>query len=197
LWKPIRMARDLGTPAGEVHRAAEILRFWLGEITPEKRFAQDPAIDQACRQRFGDLRETVFANAAAGWRGTIEHLLAAIILLDQFSRNLFREDARAFEADPLTRALTREALARGWDRGLDRVSRQFLYMPLMHSEHMADQVSALRLFAALGDADSLDFARKHAAQIAQFGRFPQRNEVLGRATTPAEAAFLSRPGARF
>jgi uncharacterized protein (DUF924 family) len=197
LWKPIRMARDLGTPAGEVHRAAEILHFWLGEITPEKRFTQDPAIDRVCRQRFGDLRETVLAGAAAGWRGTPEHLLAAIILLDQFSRNLFREDARAFAADPLTRSLTREALAWRWDAGLDPPQRQFLYMPLMHSETMADQVESLRLYAALGEPESLDFARKHAAQIARFRRFPQRNEVLGRTTTPAEAMFLSRPDARF
>lgn len=197
MWKPIRMARDLGTPAGEVHRAAEILHFWLEEIPPAKRFAHDPAIDEICRLRFADLREAVLRSAAAGWRGTVEHLLAAIILLDQFSRNLFREDARAYEADPLARSLTREALGRGWDVGLDTPSRQFLYMPLMHSERMADQVGSLRLYAALGDADSLNFALKHATQVARFGRFPQRNTVIGRPTTAAEAEFLSRPGARF
>jgi uncharacterized protein (DUF924 family) len=191
------MARDLGKQAGEVHRAAEILHFWLEEIPPAKRFVQDPAIDEACRLRFADLRDAVFRSAAGGWRGRAEHLLAAIILLDQLSRNLFREDARAFEADPLSRSLTREALARDWDKGLDTPSRQFLYMPLMHSEQMTDQIASLRLFTALGDADSLNFAHKHAAQIAQFGRFPQRNDVLGRQTTAAEAEFLNRPGARF
>jgi uncharacterized protein (DUF924 family) len=191
------MARDLGKRGGEVHRAAEILRFWLEETPPEKRFAHDPAMDEVCRQRFGELRDVVLEGAAAGWRGAPEHLLAAVILLDQFSRNLFRDDPRAFAADPLTRSLTREALARGWDEGLDAPSRQFLYMPLMHSEAMADQVEALRLFAALGDAPSLDYARRHAAQIARFGRFPLRNEALGRPTTAAEAAFLSDPDARF
>ena len=191
------MARDLGTQAGEVHRAAEILHFWLEEIPPEKRFVHDPAIDETCRGRFGALRDAVFAGAAAGWRGTPEHLLAAIILLDQFSRNLFRDDARSFDADPLSRSLTREALAREWDRGLDAPSRQFLYMPLMHSERMADQICSLRLYADLGQAESLAFARKHAAQIARFGRFPQRNEVLGRQSSAAETEFLSRPGARF
>src|SRR5215813_5956132 len=99
------MARDLGSPESEVHRAAEILHFWLEEIPAEKRFVHDPTLDAACRDRFGELRDSVFASAAAGWRGRPEHLLAAIILLDQFSRNLFREDARAFEADPLSRAL--------------------------------------------------------------------------------------------
>jgi uncharacterized protein (DUF924 family) len=191
------MARDLVSPAGEVHRAAEILHFWLEEIPPEKRFLQDPAIDQICRQRFGELREAVLNGAARGWRDRPDHLLAAIVLLDQFSRNLFRDDPRAFEADPLSRSLTREALARGWDHGLDGPSRQFLYMPLMHSEAMSDQIASLRLFAALGDELSLGFARRHAAQIARFGRFPQRNDALGRTTTPAEAQFLSRPDARF
>jgi uncharacterized protein (DUF924 family) len=191
------MARDLGSRNSEVHRAAEILDFWLEEVSPKQRFGSDPAIDEACRHRFGDLRDRVFDTAAAGWRDAPEHLLAAIILLDQFSRNLFRADARAFEADPLTRSLTREALARGWDGGLDPSQRQFLYMPLMHSEAMADQVASLRLFAALGEEEPLDYARRHAAQIARFGRFPQRNTPLGRRSTPAEAEFLSRPDARF
>lgn len=191
------MARDLGSRGSEVHRAAEILHFWLEEISPEKRFVHDPAIDRACRQRFAGLRDAVLASAATGWRGGPGPLLAAVILLDQFSRNLFREDARAYEADPLTRSLTREALARSWDAGMDPAERQFLYMPLMHSEVMADQVESLRLFAALGEKEPLDYARRHAAQIARFGRFPQRNALLGRATTPAEAEFLSRPDARF
>jgi uncharacterized protein (DUF924 family) len=191
------MARDLGTRESEVHRAADVLHFWFEEVSPEKRFVHDPAIDQACDERFADLRGVVLGSAAAGWRDRPGQLLAAIILLDQFSRNLFRDDGRAYEADPLARSLTREALVRGWDAGLDAPSRQFLYMPLMHSEAMADQVCSLRLYTALGEADALAFARKHAAQIAQFGRFPQRNEALGRSSTTAEADFLSRPDARF
>ena len=185
------MARDL------VHRAAEILHFWFDEVAPERRFVEDPGLDALCRQRFGDLRDDVFERAASGWRDSPAHLLAAIILLDQFSRNLFRDDPRAFEADPLARSLAREALAKGWASGLDPTRRQSLYLPLMHSEAMADQVCSLRLFEVLGEQVPFDYARRHAAQIARFGRFPQRNEVLGRPVTAAEAEFLSDPDARF
>jgi uncharacterized protein (DUF924 family) len=191
------MARDLGSQAGEVHRAAEILHFWLVETPSELRFEHDPALDRRIAERFDRLRETVLVDTAAGWRESAESVLAAVILLDQFSRNLFREDARAYVADPLARALAREALCKGWNDRLDPAGRQFLYMPLMHSERMADQVDALRLFAALGDEESSDYCRRHAAQIARFGRFPQRNDALGRATTAAEADFLSRPDVRF
>jgi len=194
------MARDLGRDGGEVHRAdiaqaaAEVIRFWLEEVPPDKRFARDAALDAACRERFGALRDEVIAAHAAGWRRNPEMLLAAIILVDQFSRNIFRDDGRAYEGDPLARALARFGIAKGWDKGLTPERRQFLYMPLMHGESMADQVQSLDLFAGSPNAS---FAVRHAAQIARFGRFPQRNAPLGRTTTTEEKAFLSRPDARF
>jgi len=175
------MARDLGIARQEVHKSARgVLRFWLEEVPPEKRFARDAAVDEACRTRFGALREAAIATHGAGWRGEPATLLAAIILIDQFSRNIFRGDARAFAADPLARALAREALARGWDRGLSPVERQFLYMPFMHSEDMDDQVRSLALYGAPDMAFAAAFARDHAAEVAQHGRFTARDAALGR-----------------
>jgi uncharacterized protein (DUF924 family) len=192
------MKRDLGTATGEVHRAGEVRRFWLEETPAELRFARDAALDAEIFARFEALRDAVLASHAAGWRDDPYNLLAAVILLDQFSRNIHRGSAEAFAADPLARALTREALAHGWGAGLTAVERQFLYMPLMHSESMADQLVGIALFEADGkDGIVADFARRHAAQIARFGRFPQRNAALGRMTTEAEAELLARPDQHF
>lgn len=195
------MARDLGSGAGEVHkvdaeRAEEVLRFWLHEVPAEERFASDPALDRECAVRFGPLREAVIARHAAGWREHPDTLLAAIVLLDQFSRNIFRGQAEAFAADPLARSLAREALIRGWDGAMGVVERQFLYMPFMHSEAMDDQLLAARLFASQPE-DVFRYAELHVAQIARYGRFPGRNAALGRASTRAEMELLSRPDARF
>lgn len=187
------MARDLGTADRQVHAAADaVLRFWLEETPPERRFARDDALDAVIRERFADLRAEVLDTHAASWRADPRTLLAAVILLDQFSRNLFRDDPRAYEADPLARALAREALERGLGEGMSQEERQFLHMPLMHSEAMADQLLSLRLF---GPHDK--WAPPHAAQIARFGRFPQRNAALGRSTTTEETAFLADPTNHF
>lgn len=177
----------------QVHAQAEsVLRFWLAETPAEKRFSHDPALDAEIAARFGALRESVLAEMAAGWRISALAQLAAIVLLDQFSRNLFRDDPRAYEADPLARALAREALAKGWGVAMSEDERQFLHMPFMHSEDMDDQILSLRLF---GPED--EWAKAHAMQIARFGRFPQRNAALGRVSTEAEKAFLTTPGTRF
>jgi uncharacterized protein (DUF924 family) len=185
------MARDLGTEDAQVHEQAErVLGFWLSEIPPERRFARDEDVDRDCADRFGDVRAGVIAHHAAGWRASSRPLLAAIILIDQFSRNIFRGQAEAFAADPLARALTREALSRGWWAELTAEQRQFLFMPLMHSETMEDQVQALRLYAS-DRGDPYRYAHLHAAQIARFTRFPQRNEALGRESTAEERAFLA------
>ena len=154
-------------------------------------------LDAQIARRFGPLREAVLRRHAAGWRGEPRHLLAAVILLDQFSRNLFRGDARAFEADPLARALSGEADARGWGVALTPLERQFLWMPFMHAETMEGQARSLRLFGADGDDAVIGFATAHARQVARFGRFPQRNAALGRTSPAAEGAGLDDPANRF
>lgn len=192
------MKRDLGMTSPEVHRQArEIRDFWLRDTPPERRFARDEALDREIVSRFGALREQVKTDHAEGWRSEPDVLLAAIILLDQFSRNIHRGSGEAFATDALARELARIALDHGWDATMSAVERQFLYMPFMHSEDGNDQALCVRLFAALGDPVPLDFARRHAAQIEEFGRFPQRNAALGRASTPQEIELLSRPDAVF
>jgi uncharacterized protein (DUF924 family) len=177
----------------QVHaQAAAVLHFWLEDVPPNKRFARDDAIDRICADRFGVTRTGLIATRGAGWRDTPESLLAAIVLIDQFGRNIFRGTAEAFAADPLARALVDEAIAKGWPRAMTPEQRQFLFMPFMHGESMASQVRALGLFAADG-GEQYDYARMHASQIARFGRFPQRNAALGRPDSAGEAAFLTDP----
>lgn len=166
--------------------AAELLYFWFHRLRPDQRFARNEAVDAELRRRFSrDL-------ASLARRGPREFLTdaltarAAILLFDQVPRNLFREDSRAFATDPLARAITHGAIRRGWLRGLSKPERQFLAMPLMHSENLADQRLSLRVYANLADAFVLSFARSHYRMIARFGRFPHRNPALGRTSTAAE-----------
>lgn len=190
------MAGDLGAGRGEVHDGADaVLDFWFGALTPEQHFAKDDALDATIRARFGALHEVLLASGAAGWRGTPETLLAAVIVLDQFSRNMFRDTAQAFAADPLARALTLAAIDDGWDVDLAPERAAFLYMPLMHAEDPAMQRLSMAKFTALGLADNIRFAMAHAVVIEQFGRFPSRNAALGRISTPAERDYLKRPDA--
>lgn len=169
----------------------DIIRFWLEGTPPDRRFAKDAALDAEIARRFGAVRDAILAGAATGWREDPRALLAAVIALDQFSRNIHRGSPRAFEADALARDLTSLALARGWDADMSADERQFLYMPLMHSEDADDQARSVALFDALGDAEAARFARAHARQIDRFGRFPGRNATLGRASTKAEREFLT------
>lgn len=171
--------------------------FWLEEVPEEKRFAVDPALDVEIGRRFAALRAEVLRSHAAGWRSDPHHLLAAVILIDQFSRNLFRGQSEAFAGDPLARTLAGEAATRGWGDHVSQAERQFLWMPFMHSESMAGQVRSLTLYEANGAPEPLQFARLHAAQVARFGRFPQRNAALGRESTAEERAFLEDPANHF
>jgi len=136
------------------------------------------------------VRASVLASRARGWRDDPDTLLAAIILCDQFSRNIHRANRRAFEADALARELTMEALERGWDKAMTLERRQFLLMPLQHSENLADQQRGLTEFATLGDSQAAHNAQLHHDQIARFGRFPGRNAALGRRTSEAEQAVI-------
>ena len=188
------MARDLGSRDGQVHEQAQaVLDFWLREVPPGKRFARDAAIDAECERRFKTLRDELAATGAAGWWDDPRDLLAAVIVLDQFSRNIYRGAAEAFAADPIALALAEKAVTAGWDRAMDSVERSFLYLPFQHAENAVDQDRSLALYEQLGEAEALAFARTHREVIARFGRFPGRNVALGRQSTPEEAAFLSEP----
>ena len=170
-----------------------ILAFWR-EAGDERWYKKDPAFDDAIRTRFLETYEAAAAQRLSDWEATAEGALALVIVLDQFPRNMFRGEARAFAADALARAVAGRALERGFDRQTPMPDRQFFYLPFEHSESMPDQEKCCALFATAGDADLLKWAQLHADIIHRFGRFPHRNAVLGRATTPEEQAFLDADG---
>lgn len=165
---------------------AELLHYWFHRLRPDQRFGRDDMVDADLRRRFGHDLAALRSRRAAEFLADPLTARAAILLFDQVPRNLFRQDPRAFATDALARAITRGALRRGWMRGLSKAERQFLAMPLMHSEDLADQRLSLRIYAGLGDPFVLSFARSHHRMIARFGRFPHRNPVLGRRSTAAE-----------
>ncbi len=166
--------------------AAELLHFWFHKLGPRVWFAPDPRVDAMLRARFGRELTGLAARPAREFLTDPLTALAAVLLFDQLPRNLYRQSPRAFATDPLARAIAREALRRGWDERLTPRERQFLAMPLMHSERIADQRASLRFFARLGPRYGWPFAVSHHRMIARFGRFPHRNEVLGRAGSAAE-----------
>jgi len=175
--------------------AQDVLDFWFGELTPQQHFGKDPIVDAAIRQRFASLRDELFATDAAGWQESPETMLAAIIVLDQFSRNLFRDSAEAYAADPLALDLALAAIANGYHADLEPQRRAFLYMPLMHCEDRGVQLFSIRCFSDPGLDFNLQFAKAHAEVIERFGRYPSRNAALGRVSTDAELAYLAQPGA--
>jgi uncharacterized protein (DUF924 family) len=166
--------------------AAELLHFWFHDLRPAQWFGRNDLVDGVLRQRFGRELAMLAKRSAREFLRDRQTARATVLLFDQVPRNLYRGQARAFACDALARAIARGAVARGWDKGLGKHERQFLYMPLMHSESRADQRLSLRLYTALGDASILAFARNHAAMVRRFGRFPHRNEVLGRKSAAAE-----------
>lgn len=176
--------------------AQAVLRFWFEEVGKERWFAKDETLDREIARRFGDMRKRVLATRAAGWRDSVETMMAAIILLDQFSRNMFRGSAKAFEADPLALELALESLSRGWSHTAPTDWGIFLLMPLMHSEEPSVQERSVEEFRRLGNPNNLEFALKHREQITRFGRFPGRNKALGRVSTSEERDAL-QAGAAF
>ncbi|WP_245640858.1 DUF924 family protein [Sphingomonas taxi] len=189
------MAGDLVNEGGQVHdMAAAVLDFWFG-LTGKQQFAKDDALDRTIAERFGAMRDGVLCARAEGWRDDPDALLAAIILLDQFSRNLHRGSAEAFAADGLALELTRLAIGNVWEDRYPPERRVFLYMPLMHAEDLAMQDLSVAKFEALGIAENLAFARDHRDVIAKYGRFPSRNAALGRESTGAEETYLAQPDA--
>ncbi|MEO0501331.1 MAG: DUF924 family protein [Pseudomonadota bacterium] len=173
---------------------AEILTFWFDKVGADGWFGGGADLDAKIAERFGDLHAALSDHVPDDWLATPAGLLAAIIVLDQFSRNIHRGTAAAFASDADAVHLTRLAMERGWDGAYPPDCRQFVYMPFMHGESMAHQDEAVRLFAAQGLEESLDFAKRHRDVIARFGRFPHRNAALGRTTTAEEQAYLDEGG---
>ena len=178
-------------------QAHAILHFWFTELTPKHHFAKDAALDEAIRTRFGATLEAAARCELFAWRATPEGRLAEILVLDQFSRNIYRNTPQAFAQDPLALALAQELVASGQDRSLPLAQRSFAYMPYMHSESALVHTQAVALFAQQGMEATLRFELRHQAIIERFGRYPHRNAILGRPSTPEELAFLSEPGSGF
>ncbi|HML12009.1 MAG TPA: DUF924 family protein [Xanthobacteraceae bacterium] len=172
---------------------AEVLAFWRA-AGPDKWFEQNDAFDSEIRDRFLDTYGAAAAGGLAAWEADAEGALALTIVLDQFPRNMFRGDARAYAADPLAHAVADRAIARGFDRRYAPPERRFFYLPFMHAENLPDQERCIALCRAAGDEEGVKYAEIHADIIRRFGRFPHRNRVLGRATTPQEQAFLDAGG---
>jgi len=170
-----------------------VLAFWRA-AGPDKWFEKDTAFDKDIRARFLETYDAAVAGKLSGWEQTAEGALALTIVLDQFPRNMFRDNARTYAADPQARAVAERAIERGFDQKVPPSERQFFYLPFEHSEAMADQERSCALCAATGDADLLKWAQLHADIIRRFGRFPHRNAILGRATTAEEQAFLDGGG---
>ena len=173
--------------------AQQLLDFWFGQDR-KAWFEKNPAFDEQIRARFLALYEQAAAGGLADWQHSPKSCLALVILLDQFPRNMFRGTARAFAGDALALAAARNIVERGWDKGMTEDERSFAYLPFEHSESLSDQEDSLRLFA--GQAN-FEWARRHWEIIRRFGRFPHRNAIFGRESTPEEIDFLKQPGSGF
>ena len=187
---------------------ADVLAFWFGrEGEPgygefrDQWFQKDEAFDREVTDRFGDLYELAAAGELDAWREEAEGCLALVIVLDQFPRNMFRGDARTHATDEKALAAAKDAIEHALDRELPAFQRMFLYMPFMHAEGVEDQRRSVELFEGLaaeaGGPDVVEYAVGHREILERFGRFPHRNAILGRETTPEEAEFLTQPGSSF
>ena len=176
---------------------ADILSFWFEETEPKQWFVKNAAFDAKIQKRFGATYEAAVAGTHDGWAETPEGCAALVIVLDQFPRNMFRGDARAFESDAKALALTKHAIEQGWLDDLPVEHARFLITPMMHSEDLRDQEAGIPLFEKYGNASTLDYAIKHRDVIARFGRFPHRNEVLGRENTAEGEEVINTPGTAF
>ena len=186
---------------------ADVLDFWFDSDSEALWYERNDAFDAAIGRRFGDTLEAALRGDLDAWTETPEGWLALLIVRDQFSRNLYRHDARAWAGDPGTQVLALDGIAQGYDQRLAPMQRVFAYMPLEHAESPVLQQHCVRLFERLLACQPeaqrprfqnyLDYARRHHDVIARFGRFPHRNAVLGRTDTPAEQAYLATPGAGF
>jgi uncharacterized protein (DUF924 family) len=187
--------------------ALSVLAFWFDPAHETQWFKRDAAFDAQIRERFGHHVDAAVEGKYKDWPVTPSGWLALLIVLDQFPRNIYRNDPRAWAQDPLAQRIVVSGLEEGFDRQLPPIQRVFAYMPLQHAEDLGLQRRCVHLFEALVDgvpnderekyADFLDYARRHESIIERFGRFPHRNAVLGRTSTPEELAYLAEPGAGF
>jgi uncharacterized protein (DUF924 family) len=171
----------------------EILAFWR-EAGRERWYKRDAAFDAVVRSRFLGLWHKAAAGELSSWEASDDGALALVIVLDQFPRNMFRDDIRTYASDALAREVASRAIDRGTDRRVDAALLEFLYLPFMHSEQLADQLRCVDLFRNASDSENLKYAEDHADIIGRFGRFPHRNRILERITTPEEQAFLDQGG---
>ncbi len=175
----------------------EILRFWFEEIDPSKWWKKDDAFDQLIRARFSEIHAQATRCELYDWRADARGRLAEIIVLDQFSRNMFRGSPLSFASDTLALALAQEAIAVKADLALSPTERSFLYLPFMHSESLKIHALAMDLYQRNGIQSNLDFEIRHKQIIERFGRYPHRNGILGRSSTEEELEFLQQPGSGF
>lgn len=175
----------------------QVLEFWFQVLPPEQWWAKDPELDSLIEYKFANLHIQAEQGELYTWRSEPKGALAEIIILDQFSRNIYRDTPRAFASDAQALTLSQVAISQGLDQHLSQDERLFLYLPYMHSESAMIHEIAVGLFTELGLPSNLDFEYKHKAIIERFGRYPHRNDILGRPSTDAEVEFLKQPNAGF
>jgi uncharacterized protein (DUF924 family) len=181
----------------DVKTPEDVLKFWFEELTRKDWFEKNEALDKVITERFAATHLSLARGELDAWQTSPQNRLAAIIVLDQLSRNIYRSTPLAFAADWIGLQQAKFAVAAGDDLVVEADWRVFFYLPFEHSENLEDQDRSVELFSQLGDADYLDYAKRHRAVIHQFGRFPHRNSLLGRESTGAELDYLSKPGAGF
>ena len=178
----------------------DVLDFWFKEISPSMWWKKDLSFDKEIMQRFGELHEAATSETlkhTAGWEPSAQSYLAEVIILDQFSRNIHRDTAKAFSSDSQALQLSKDAIKQGFDQALSAVERSFLYMPFMHSESLSEHETAVKLYKKNAIENNLDFEIQHKKIIEIFGRYPHRNDILGRKSTDEELAFLQQPNSSF
>ncbi|NDA08438.1 MAG: DUF924 domain-containing protein [Alphaproteobacteria bacterium] len=179
-------------------RIPEVLHFWFEETEPQQRFIKDPDFDEAIRSRFEPLVKKAMAGQLDAWAESADGLMALIIMLDQFTRNIFRDTPLAFAGDEMALGLSLTGVKRGYlDQIEDQDLRQFLLMPMMHSENLEVQEQSLPLFEKYTSERVYEYAIKHKVIIERFGHFPHRNEILGRPLSAEEIEFLKGPDSSF
>jgi len=175
----------------------QIIQFWFNDIEPAKWWIKDVDFDQLIKTKFSELHQAANQCELFAWRETPQGRLSEIIVLDQFSRNMYRDKPQSFSSDPLALALAQEAIAVGADQKLTAIERSFLYMPFMHSESLKIHQQAVELYRANGIQANFEFEIKHKDIIEKFGRYPHRNKILNRVSTDMEIDFLTQPGSSF